>query len=123
MVEYQYDIWEQLLQKSGSLSSTLGTLNPFRYRRYVYDEEREFYATATRYYDPHKGRFINADVYSTNQILGLNLYAYCYNNPIKNSDSTGNSKWFDLGQNYRYRVDYDTMNNPDHIYIEGPDGK
>ena len=31
VVEYKYDAWGYLLGKTGSLASTLGTLNPFRY--------------------------------------------------------------------------------------------
>ena len=41
VVEYKYDAWGKPLSKTGSMASTLGTLNPFRYRGYVYDEETE----------------------------------------------------------------------------------
>ena len=48
----------------------------------------------TSYYDPQVGRFVNADdvnVLTTlsNQILGINLFAYCNNNPIMNKDKSG----------------------------------
>ena len=36
VVEYTYDSWGKLLSTSGSLASTLGKDNPFRYRGYVY---------------------------------------------------------------------------------------
>jgi len=36
VVEYAYDSWGKLLSTSGSLASTLGKNNPFRYRGYVY---------------------------------------------------------------------------------------
>ena len=36
VVEYTYDSWGKLLSTSGSLASTLGKNNPFRYRGYVY---------------------------------------------------------------------------------------
>ena len=36
VVEYCYDSWGKLLSTSGSLASTLGKNNPFRYRGYVY---------------------------------------------------------------------------------------
>ena len=39
VVEYKYDAWGRILSKTGTMASTLGTLNPFRYRVYVYDEE------------------------------------------------------------------------------------
>ncbi len=57
VVEYKYDAWGELLQTA----STLGKLNPFRYRGYVYDEETFLYCLRSRYYDPEWGRFINAD--------------------------------------------------------------
>lgn len=41
VVEYKYDAWGKLLSTTGSLADTLGKRNPFRYRGYVYDEEKE----------------------------------------------------------------------------------
>ena len=38
VVEYKYDVWARLLSITGSLKTTLGLLNPFRYRSYIYDE-------------------------------------------------------------------------------------
>ena len=39
VVEYTYDAWGMPISKTGTLASTLGTVQPFRYRGYVYDEE------------------------------------------------------------------------------------
>ena len=39
VVEYAYNAWGKPLYTSGSMATTLGTLNPFRYRGYIYDEE------------------------------------------------------------------------------------
>ena len=93
VVEYTYDSWGRLLSCTGSLASTLGTQNPFRYRGYVYDAETGLYYLQTRYYDPEVGRFINADIYvSTGQgVLGNNMYLYCGNNPVSLVDSSGQS--------------------------------
>ncbi len=90
MVKYYYDAWGNQIV-SGS-NTTLGILNPFRYRGYYYDTETGFYFLQTRYYDPEVGRFLNMD--STNYAdpstaNGLNLYAYCGNNPVMYSDPTG----------------------------------
>ena len=92
VVEYTYDSWGKLLSTSGSLASTLGKNNPFRYRGYIYDEETGFYYLQSRYYNPEVGRFISSDVLlSTGQgVLGHNAYAYCGNNPIVREDTQGN---------------------------------
>ena len=42
-------------------SVSIGTLNPLRYRGYVYDTETGLYYLQSRYYNPEMGRFINAD--------------------------------------------------------------
>ncbi len=52
------------------------------------------YYLQSRYYDPNTGRFINADDTSVLQatqgdLLGANLFAYCGNNPVMNSDPSG----------------------------------
>ena len=89
----RFDSWGKLLSTSGSLASTLGKNNPFRYRGYVYDEETGFYYVSSCYYDPEIGRFINADsqLNAKDGILGYNLFAYCNNNPIMYSDPSSHS--------------------------------
>ena len=91
MVEYFYDSWGKPLSCTGTLATTLGVLNPFRYRGYVYDEETQWYYLKSRYYDPETCRFVSADVLlSTGQgVLGHNCYAYCLNNPVALSDASG----------------------------------
>lgn len=53
------------------------------------------YYLNSRYYDPAMCRFINTDssLHEKN-IEGLNLYAYCGNNPVRYSDPTG--EWFGI---------------------------
>ena len=91
VVEYAYDSWGKPLSCTGTLATTLGALNPFRYRGYVYDEETEWYYLKSRYYDPETCRFISSDVYLTTGqgVLGHNCYAYCLNSPIYYSDPYG----------------------------------
>lgn len=70
----------------------IGSLNPFRYRGYYYDSETGLYYLKSRYYDPEVGRFINMDdidYLDPENLNGLNLYAYCLNNPVMLTDSTG----------------------------------
>lgn len=61
MVEYHYDAWGNPVAKTGSMADTLGTVNPFRYRGCVYDEETGLYYLRSRYCNPAWKRFVNAD--------------------------------------------------------------
>ena len=94
VVEYCYDSWGKPLSTSGSLASTLGKNNPFRYRGYVYDKETGFYYLQSRYYNPEVGRFISADdteyLGADGSALSYNLFAYCLNNPVNRTDADGN---------------------------------
>ena len=85
---YEYDAWGNV-----SSSGRLAEINPLRYRGYYYDNETGFYYLQSRYYDPANRRFINADVYaSTGQgFVGTNMFAYCNNKPIINSDPSGHA--------------------------------
>ena len=78
-VSYTYDAWGNILSITGYEVEEIGTLNPLRYRGYVYDTETKLYYLQSRYYNPEIGRFINADgAYDTNQgVLGYNMYVYC----------------------------------------------
>ena len=40
VVSYGYDAWGSPLWCTGELAETLGKVQPFRYRGYVFDEER-----------------------------------------------------------------------------------
>ncbi len=66
--------------------SHIAHINPLRYRGYYYDSEIGLYYLNARYYDPEVGRFINPD---NNLAGGLNLFAYCYNNPVMFFDPSG----------------------------------
>ena len=90
VAEYAYDAYGNctIVFATGNA----GILNPFRYRGYYYDSDIELYYLQSRYYDPETGRFINADDVSyldPETIHGLNLYAYCLNNPVMYIDETG----------------------------------
>ena len=92
VVRYSYDAWGNPISTTGTMASTLGVLNPLRYRGYVYDQETGLYYLQSRYYNPEWGRFINADAFvSTGQgLLGNNMFAYCNNSPIMLVDYRGN---------------------------------
>ncbi len=91
VVEYTYDAWGRPLGTNDVSDNNLGTLNPLRYRGYVYDNETGLYYLQSRYYNPTIGRFINVDaLIATGQgILANNMFAYCNNNPVKNADHLG----------------------------------
>jgi RHS repeat-associated protein len=91
VVEYVYDSWGRLVSTTGSMASTAGVKNPYRYRGYRYDAEIGLYYLQSRYYDPSMKRFVNADGYvdTGNSVLSTNMFAYCENNPIMFSDSLG----------------------------------
>ena len=97
VARYAYDAWgnHTVYDANGNAETAynfIGNINPFRYRGYYFDVETGLYYLNTRYYDPSICRFINADDISyiePETINGLNLYAYCLNNPIMYTDETG----------------------------------
>ena len=76
---------------TGTLASTVGVKNSYRYRGYRYDTETGMYYLQSRYYNPDWGRFINADaiIGQTGELLGHNIFAYCKNNPVNMEDPSG----------------------------------
>ncbi len=95
VVEYKYDAWGKPTSTTGSLKTSLGELNPFRYRGYVWNAESSLYYLKSRYYCVILTRFVNADgqVTDPNRITDDNLFAYCSNNPIIRIDPTGKAWW------------------------------
>ena len=87
VASYTYSPYGKVLTSEG----TLADKNPLRYRGYYYDTESGLYYLQSRYYDPGTGRFINADEYGStgHGVLGFNMFAYCNNNPINKTDSSG----------------------------------
>ena len=117
--EYIYSPWGEIISAEGDLAE----INPLRYRGYYYDSETGFYYLQSRYYDPENHRFINADSYaSTGQgFLGVNMFAYCSNNPVNNFDNDGKRQGHASAiakakrENAQGKYNEDTIN----IYMEG----
>ena len=91
VVRYQYNSWGKVTSTQDTSGVSLATLNPFCYRKYVYDSETGLYCLGSRYYDPEVGRFVNADdtdvIFAKPQELyHKNLYVYCDNNPVVRRD-------------------------------------
>ena len=100
VVQYKYDAWGRQIdctfEAGNDEAEALSTLNPFRYRGYVYDEETEIYYLGSRYYCSLHAHWLSADCF-----IGVNcdhvtnnVYVYCGNNPIIRRDTSGCS-WKD----------------------------
>ena len=97
VARYVYDAWgnhcvyDQYGQIDAS-STSIGNINPFRYRSYYFDRDTGLYYLNYRYYDPEIGHFISPDsieYLKLNSLQGIHLYAYCAYNPITNYDYSG----------------------------------
>ena len=94
VAKYSYDAWGKCTVTNAS-GYTVGEKNPFRYRGYYYDTETGLYYLNSRYYSPEFGRFISADSLIDNRgANSQNLFAYCHNNPVNVTDSTGHLPFF-----------------------------
>ena len=86
LAEYYYDAFGQSITDTDT-----NGVNPYRYAGYFMDREVGLYYLNARFYDVGIARFMQEDTYrgEANDPLSLNLYTYCYNNPIRYWDPTG----------------------------------
>ena len=97
VASYNYGAWGNYSVHGADGKKTtdptfIGHINPLRYRGYYYDRETRLYYLQSRYYDFANCRFISADTFATtdtNGFLSANMFAYCENNPVGNSDPNG----------------------------------
>ncbi len=99
VVKYDCNAWGKPINGTNNngiiIDTTLnniGSINPFRYKGYYYDEETQLYWVSSRYYSPELCRWISPDeveYLEPDNIHGLNLYCYCMNNPIMYADPSG----------------------------------
>ena len=106
MINYSYNAWglpkaecEKTLSNSErNIAATILQLNPFLYKGYYYDVETSLFWISSRYYSPELCRWISPDdieYLDPESINGLNLYCYCFNNPIMYIDPDGHEpKWW-----------------------------
>ena len=70
--------------------------NVFRYCGEYYDVETKTIYLRARYYDAETGRFTQQDGWNyavPGFLLSLNLYTYCWNNPVSYIDPSGHAWW------------------------------
>ena len=91
VVKYWYDAFGNCIWGNSS-HDDLARSNPIRYRSYYFDDDTKLYYLNARYYNPEWRRFISPDdsaYLNIEDINGLNLYAYCGNDPVNYSDGSG----------------------------------
>lgn len=105
VARYIYDAWgnHKVLTATGDEDtnmSSVGNINPIRYKGYYYDVETGLFYLFARYYDPSIMQFISPDEFqylNQDNISGFHLYAYCNNNPVNYCDPSGHfpqlAKW------------------------------
>ena len=79
---YEYDAFGNFTLKEETIE------NRFGFTGEQYDPVAGLYYLRARFYNPVIGRFIQEDTYYGD---GLNLYAYCHNNPVEYVDPSGNA--------------------------------
>ena len=105
ILSYQYDAF------GVEVNPNPDDTNPFRYCGEYYDAETGNYYLRARYYDPVVGRLIQQDGWeyaNPNDPLSLNLYTYCWNNPIKYHDPEGTTMQ-DIMQGLASTIDKDVF--------------
>ncbi len=80
---YRYDAFGVILKETGSNGELFNRLT---YTGQMFDGATGQYYLRARFYHPEIGRFMQEDMYRGD---GLNLYAYCANNPVMYYDPSG----------------------------------
>ena len=109
IVSYAYNAWGKVVSKNvlvggADVDYYFARYNPMLYRSYYYDDTLSMYYLQSRYYMPNICRFMNADIpdiaqQSKDDVNGLNLFAYCNNNPVNGYDPSG---YYNANKAYAY---------------------
>ena len=93
--QYDYDAFGE------TIVNEEGTENSIKYTGEFFDESAGLYYLRARYYNPGTGRFISEDTNwgDIKNPASLNLYTYCYNDPVTFIDPSGHASkppaWLD----------------------------
>ncbi|MGI6347007.1 MAG: RHS repeat-associated core domain-containing protein [Limisphaerales bacterium] len=112
---YNYDAYGNVTIKNsgGNVISTSAYGNRFLFQGREYDYTTQLYHFRARWYDPETGRWLSNDPIGISG--GLNLYAFCSNDPVNFVDPMGEKV---------YRVCTTTLGPLNlHEVIVGDDGK
>jgi RHS repeat-associated protein len=118
---YKYDVFGRvtIFDEHGSEISDSNIGNPYMFTGRRYDSETGLYYYRARYYNASIGRFLQPD--PIGYAGGVNLYAYCGNNPLVWIDPSGLSKegstW---GENWPLFWEWFFGDAPTHYYY-GPE--
>ncbi len=91
---YNYDAYGNVTIKNsgGNVISTSAYGNRFLFQGREYDYTTQLYNFRARWYDPETGRWLSNDPIGISG--GLNLYAFCGNDPVNFVDPIGLKTWF-----------------------------
>lgn len=88
--------------------------NRILYTGQQYDQTSGQYYLRARYYNPVVGRFLQEDVYRGD---GLNLYAYCKNNPVIYYDPSGCVSWDDIIRTFKDNLESTAPANSNNPWV------
>jgi len=99
-IQYIYDPYGNIIEilcsenfKTNFPDIDIQTLSPILYKSYIYDPETNLYYCISRFYNPKWCRWLSGDsleYLDPEKTHGLNIYAYCENDPINKADPNGN---------------------------------